>query len=522
MTVGDILVRAAQKFPEKTAVICDEVKLSYREFNERVNRLAGALLDRGIVKGDRIGVLTGNCSQFLELYFASAKTGAIICPYNNMLTGEELADLVGYSDPKILFFEADFLDKAKVIAKLVESVEAYVSLQPPEWGKAVAYESLIESGSPAEPGIEVTPADVMSIYFTSGTTGRPKGAMRSHNHLVTTAITGIIENKVGYGERVLIAAPMAHVAFEDNIGRCFYIPNTAVVYRGGFDPGRVLKTLDEQKITSCLLVPTMINAIIHSPVIKEVDLSSLNLIYYVGSPMPVELLKSSMAVLDKWGVGFCQQYGATETGPLTTILRPEDHVLEGPESRTRKLASAGRPVLDYQVRVVDEDGRDVGPDEVGEIICKSESMTIGYWRLPDQTADKIKGGWLYTGDMATVDEDGYVYIVDRKNDLIISGGKNIYPRETEEVLYEHPAVLEATVVGVPDEHWGEAVKAVVTLKPDMEATEEEIIDFCGVRLASYKKPKSVEFWAELPKSASGKLLRRKVREKYWEGMDRNI
>lgn len=522
MTVGDILVRATAKFPDKIAVICDDVQLTYARFNERVNRLAQAMTAQGLTKGERIGVLTGNCHQFLEIYFAAAKTGLIFCPYNNMLTPGELADLVNYSSPRWVFLEAAFADKAGEMAGSTASVEAWVCLDETDWDGAGDYEALLAAAGTDEPQVEIGPKDTMSIYFTSGTTGTPKGAMRCHNHLVSTAVTGLIENKIGYNERTMIAAPMSHVAFEDNIGRCFYIPNTTVVYRGGFDPGRVLKMLEEESITRVLLVPTMINAMIHSPVVGEVDLSALETIFYVGSPMPVELLKKSMAALGRFNIGFCQQYGATETGPLTTILPPEDHLLEGPERRTRKLASAGRPVLDYMVRVVDDDGNDVGLDQVGEIIVKSESMMTGYWQLPDQTADKVRDGWLYTGDMATMDEDGYIYIVDRKNDLIISGGKNIYPREIEEVLYEHPAVLEATVVGVPDEHWGEAVKAVITLQPDQQATVQEIIDFCGAKLASYKKPKTVEFWGELPKSASGKLLRRKVREKYWEGMDRNI
>ncbi|MBI4798455.1 MAG: long-chain-fatty-acid--CoA ligase [Desulfarculus sp.] len=522
MTVGDMLTRAAAKFPHKTAVICGELSLTYRQFNQRVNRLAQALLARGLQKGDRLGLLCQNTHQFLELYFAAAKTGGIICPYNNLLTPRELTDLVNYSGPRFLLYGPQYEDKVKDLVAALPTVEHYISLGQPAWDQAAGYEKLLAAAGEQEPQVEVTPQDVMSIYFTSGTTGNPKGAMRTHNHLVTTAYTGVIENKIGYDERVLVVTPMYHVSFEDNIGRCFLVPNTTVIYPSHFEPAGALAMLDQERITCCLLVPTMINAMVHSPAMDSVNLSALKRVFYVGAPMPVELLKKSMKTFGRFGCGFCQQYGATETGPLTTILLPEDHLMEGPPEKVKRLASAGRAVLDYQVRAVDPQGQDVAPGQVGELVVKGEAMMKGYWQMPEASAERVRGGWLYTGDMGYLDDEGYVFIVDRKNDLIISGGKNIYPREVEEVLYEHPAVLEATVVGVPDDYWGEAVRAVVVLKEGMAATPEEIIAFCGQRLAGYKKPKTVELWQELPKSASGKLLRRKVRDKYWEDRERKI
>jgi long-chain acyl-CoA synthetase len=235
--------------------------------------------------------------------------------------------------------------------------------------------------------------------------------------------------------------------------------------------------------------------------------------------MPVEQLKQAMK---KFKCQFLQMYGQTETGPETTILRPEDHILEGTEAQLKRLASAGRPVLNYEVRIVDEKGNDIPVGEVGELIVRSESMTIGYWSLPEETAKTIQGGWLHTGDFARFDKEGYVYIVDRKHDMIISGGKNIYPREIEELLYRHEAILEAAVIGVPDGYWGESVKALVVLKEGMEASEEEIIDFCKDNLASYKKPRSVEFRKELPKSPTGKILKRVIREAFWKNEDRSV
>ena len=346
--------------------------------------------------------------------------------------------------------------------------------------------------------------------------------MRTHRHLLSTAVTGIVENRVGYGERVLLLTPMHHVAFEDNLGRCFFLPNTAVVYDRPFDPGRVIQTLERERISSCLMVPTMISALVHHPDIEKADLSRLKRLYYVGSPMPLELLRKSMSVLEKFGTGFCQQYGQTESGPLSTILPPEDHVADGPPEKVRRLASAGRPVLDYEVRIVGPEGEDLPPGEVGEIALRSVAIMKGYWEMEEKTAQTLRDGWLHTGDLGTFDEDGYVYLIDRKNDMIISGGENVYPREVEEALYQHPAVREATVVGVPDDYWGETVKAVVALHKGETLSEEELREFCKGRLASYKRPKSIEIWEDLPKNATGKLLRRKVRERYWEGMDRQI
>jgi len=309
------------------------------------------------------------------------------------------------------------------------------------------------------------------------------------------------------------------VTWEDNM-RHVLMGNTIVIRKeGSFDPREVLDILSGEKISVCQFVPTMISSMLQSEDIEKVDLSCFRMLPYAASPMPVELLKKT---IKRFKCQFTQFYGQTETGPLITALRPGDHVLEGSERQLAKLASAGKPVLNYEVRIVDQDGKDVRPGQVGEIIVRSESMTAGYWKLPEETAKAIKGGWLYTGDFGRFDEDGYVYIVDRKNDMIISGGKNIYPREIEEVLYRHDAVLEAAVIGVPDDHWGESVRALVVLKPGKKATEDDIIAFCRENLASYKKPRWVEFRQELPKNPTGKILKRFIREEYWKGRDKKV
>ena len=520
MVVGDMLRRNAEKFPGQTAIVSQGRSISYRTLNERVNALSHELLRRGLQKGDRVGVLVHNSHQFVEAYFAAAKTGAIFCPYNTHSKEGELKETVNYSAPGYLIFDRDYSDTMDGLKSGLDSVQHFLAVQDPGLPFAEDYESLIAAGEKGEPEVPVHEEDVLSIFFTSGTTGKPKGAMRTHRHILANIVTGLIELGVGYKERILVIFPMYHISYEDNIGRCFFLPNTMVIRReGGFDPDEVLGLLSREKITFCHLVPTMINAFLRSPKLASYDLTSLRTIFYAGAPMPVDLLKRALKVFH---ARFFQGYGLTESGPQTTLLRPEDHVVEGSEEQLQRLGSVGTPVVGLEVRIVGEDGKAVGVGEVGEITGRSEAMMKGYWRLPEESADRLRGGWLYTGDLGKVDEDGYVYLIDRKHDMIISGGINVYPREVEEVLYRHPLVFEASVLGVPDDYWGEAVKAVIVLKEGATAGEKEIIDFCGQHLAGYKKPKSVEFWKELPKNPTGKILKRVIRDQYWKGSGRTI
>jgi len=512
MTIGDLLARNANKFPEKPAIVSEEVSMNYRRLNERVNRLANALVHAGLKKGDRVGALVHNSHQFLEIYFAAAKTGGIFCPYNNHLKAPELKEVINYSTPKFLFLDRDYGEMIDVLKPDLATVERYICLQQPESPFMDSYELTLDAAAGSEPAGMVGENDVLSIFFTAGTTGKPKGAVRTHRHLLSDAAAGVIELKVDYDERVLITFPLYHVAGEDNIVRHVFMANTFHIKReGGFDPVEILSYIARERITRCQMVPTMIHSLLQVPDVSKFDLASLRLILYAAAPMPVELLKRALAVFP---CGFAQLYGQTETGPLTTVLRPEDHILDGSEEKQKRLASSGRAVVNYEVRIVDDHDNDVPVGEVGEIIVRSEAMMREYWQMPEETAKKLKDGWLHTGDLGRVDEEAYVYIVERKNDLIISGGVNIYPREVEEVLYRHPAVSEASVVGVADEHWGEVVKAVVVLRNGSEATESEIKEFCGQHLAGYKKPKSVDFWKELPKSPQGKVLKKEIRAHY--------
>jgi acyl-CoA synthetase (AMP-forming)/AMP-acid ligase II len=287
----------------------------------------------------------------------------------------------------------------------------------------------------------------------------------------------------------------------------------------GFEVDLLLKTIEKEKVTHLLLVPTMINMLLNHPDIHRYNLSSIRTIFYSASPMPVERIKQALRL---FGPVLIQGYGCTESSALITYLSKEDHMFEKDPKKMKRLASCGVPIMTCEVQVVDENGKSVKPGEVGEIIERGDDTMLGYWKDPERTAETLKNGWLYTRDMATVDEDGYIYIVDRKADMIISGGYNIYPSEVEEVLYRHPAVYEASVIGVPDDLWGESVKAIVVLKKGMKATEDELIQHCKNHMSSYKKPKSVDFVSDLPKNPYGKILRRKLREEYWAGQERMV
>lgn len=518
MCVGNVLRRSAFNFPDKTALVFGNQRISYAELNRRVNCVANSLVNMGLKRGDRVAVLLHNCPEFIETYFASAKSGGIFVPINNLLKQKELMQIFEYIKPRFLIFDADFTEIVRPSLATLKFIEFPIALREgaPDLRQ---YSELVNGGGDAEPKTGVSDDDLSAIFLTSGTTGRPKGAVRTHRHDLLNMMSCAIELGIGRDDRALLLFPFYHVTFADNL-RHILMANTIVIRReGGFDPADVLHILSAEGITTCQFVPTMINAMLQADGTEQYDLSRFRLLIYAASPMPVELLKKAMK---RFQCQFFQLYGQTETGPCTTALRPEDHVLEGTEAQMCRLASAGRPVVDYELRIVGEDGTDVAVGEVGEIIVRSEAMTSGYWNLPEETARTIRDGWLYTGDFGKFDAERYVFIVDRKHDMIISGGKNIYPREIEEIIYSHEAVLEAAVIGIPDDYWGESVKAFVVLKDGMSATAQEIINMCKETIANYKKPKSVQFVGQLPKSATGKILKRVIREQYWGRSDKKV
>jgi long-chain acyl-CoA synthetase len=381
------------------------------------------------------------------------------------------------------------------------------------------YAELCSGRFETPPDIKVHPDDIDRIQYTSGTTGRPKGAVStfqiSYNRLTNTLIN--LDQPILPDDVNMNIGPLTHAA---GLMMSTYFARGAVnLIMTRFEPEEVLRTIEKEKVSSLLLVPTMIVMLLMTPNLKSYDLSSVKRVWYGTAPMSPDRLKQAIAV---FGPVFRQNYGLTESPQPVTYLGPEDHLAEGSEAQMRRLASAGKPALGIALKIVDENGNEVETGQIGEIIIHSQQLMKEYWKQPEATAEALRNGWFYTGDMATRDEDGYIYIVDRKKDMIISGGFNIYPREVEEALLTHESVANAAVVGVPDDVWGEAVKAFVVLKPGARISEAELIDHCKSVIAGYKKPKSVEVVAELPLNAYGKVMRRRLKEPYWRHRVRRI
>jgi acyl-CoA synthetase (AMP-forming)/AMP-acid ligase II len=510
MLIGDILRRNAKLYPHKTAIVFEGKKYSYGELDDRVKRLANGLRAKGIGKGDRVGLLEHPCPKYMELYIAIPKIGAVLVPLNCRLAGPEMEFIINDAEVKILIMGEEFIDVIRSIRGNLKTVGAYFAMGETAPSGMGRYEDMITGFPPEFQEIEIDDDDVAVQMYTSGTTGRPKGAMLTHKNLMSMYLSRIIDLKLDEGDVFLSAVPYYHTAAEYAL-IILYIGGTLIIH-SRFDPGKFLESIETAEVTVALGVPSMVNFLVQhmEKYPRDYDMSSVKIFLYGASPMPVALLRKAM---EAFKCNFLHSYGLTEASPGVTLLRPEDHILEGPEEKVKRLASCGKEIFNVDARVVNEQGIDVKPGEMGEIIVKGDNVMKGYWKLPEETAETIKDGWLHTGDMATVDEDGYVFIVDRKKDMIISGGENIYPREVEEVLYSHPSILEAAVIGVPDEDWGEAVKAFVVLREGEKASEEEIIDFCKKNLASYKKPKFVEFLDVLPRSAAGKVLKKELRGK---------
>jgi len=546
MLLNSALRRAVRYFPDNTATIFEGRKQSYSELWKRSRALSKALGEIGIGRGDRVAIYLHNSPEFLEVVYACFEIGAVIAPLNTRLAADELVFIVNDADC-VAFITGESLQPLVASFKSrLQGIGHYVAVNG---GDAFNdYETLIarhteDSSGPSgafsansftdlsstlSTNLSTAPSsdeglseeELVGLFYTSGTTGLPKGVMLNHRNLWMNAMHTLAARAPEPNAVFLHAGPMFHLAtFPAVINLTLNGGAHAILPK--FDIKNLMEVIERDRVTGTVLVPTMINFLINHPDIGKHDLSSLRRITYGASPMPVELLKRAMKVFP--GVEFFQGYGQSESSPLLTTLMPEDHVIEGPERLTRRLASCGRPVIGVEVEVVDENGGAVKPGEVGEVVARGPNVMMGYWKRPEETATALSGGWLHTGDMATIDEDGYIYLVDRRKDMIISGGENVYSTEVENVIYQHPAPREAAVIGVPDDNWGEAVKAIVTLNDGASLTESELIEFCASRLADYKVPKSVEIReGELPKSGTGKILKKELREPYWQGRNRSI
>jgi len=518
MNVGDLLAKAAVRFPNHTALVHGDTRLTTRELLERIYRLGNALLSLGLKKGDRVAVLLNNCHQSVECFYALACTGLVLVPMNSRNSAREHLYILKDSESRAVLLGNEFQEIISSILPEAHMVSWAICVTGRPGKGLLSYEPLLGKASPEKPEVEISDQDIINLRYTAGTTGQPKGVIHSHRSNAIMVYNNLMEGvRIEEGDAVALTGPVTHASGSMILPHI--LRGAKVVILSGFDEQALLETIQKERITTLYLVPTMIVMLLAYPELKKYDLSSLKNIRYGASPISPDVLKKAIKV---FGNIFVQGYGLTEASMPMTLLSKEDHVLDGTEKKLKRLSSIGREVYVARVRIMDDNGKILPPGQVGEIVIQSDQVMEGYWKKPEATAETLRGGWLHTRDMGYMDEDGYIYLVDRKDDMIVSGGFNVYPKEVEDVLYSHPAVLEAAVFGVPDEKWGEAVKAAVSLRPGMQATAEEIIEHCKKHLASYKKPKSVDFVKELPKSHYGKILRRQLKEPYWQGRERMI
>jgi len=511
-TFAHIIHRHALLYPDQEAFVYGSERITFSEFNARVNSLIHALQTMGAKKGDVIGILSWSCLGFVEVYGAAMKGGFIASPFNTRLREHELEHIINYSEANVLFVGLELVEMADKLRPHLPKVKNFISFEAsvPD----MTYQGdLTTTYSKAEPDVQVEEDDPVCIIYTSGTTGMPRGALYTQRRFIDDSQILAMNMRLQPGHKRILITPLFHIAGNTHFRSSLYTGGCSIIMKF-FNPEATLQAIQNERATHVDIVPTHLVAMLNLPDIDKYDVSSLEFLWYGGSPMPLEVLKKGIKV---FGPIIAQAYGQSETGPAVSHLSREDHdVLDRPEKEQRKLRSAGRPDIGVQVRIVDEEGNNVEPGEVGEIIVRSKHVMVEYWHRPDETREAIVNGWLHTGDMGYYDEDGYIYIADRKKDMIISGGENVYPREIEDILYQHPAVLEAATIGVPDPYWVERVHAVVLTKKGVSTTAEELIAFCKKRIAGYKVPKTVEFVDSLPKNPAGKILKRELREKYWK------
>ncbi len=515
MLVGDFLTRAATWYADKTASVDENTRVTYAEFNRRTNSIANALLDSGIKPQDRVAIICQNCHNYMEIVFACAKIGAVATNLNWRLSAKELALLLNHSDAKIVFYSKRFENMLDPLKKMVPDIRI-VAIGGSIDG-ADDYEKLIETHANHEPSVEIKEDDTFLQIYTSGTTGTPKGVMLTHKNCVQHAVNTVIELQMRRDTVHLNFLPLFHVAIYLAIN-CVFVGGKSV-FMADFDPEGVFSSIEREKVTSIGCVPSIVKFLVEHPKFDQYDLSSIRLVVYAAAPMPVLLLKQALMKLK---CEFAQVFGMTETSPVTHILIPEEHVTEGPEYKVKRLGSVGRPIINVQSKVIDEYGNECPVGVVGEVVDIGDTIMKGYYKMPEATAETIKDGWLHTGDMGYLDEYGYLYLADRKKDTIISGGENIYPTEVEMCIMQMDGVDDVAVIGIPDEVWGELVKAIVVRRPGADLLAEDVISHCMSHIARYKRPKSVDFVDALPRNAMGKIQKNTLREPYWAGRDRKI
>jgi fatty-acyl-CoA synthase len=512
---------AEQQFAPKTAVVCGQDRFTYAQFADRASRLGGALQQAGIKPGDRVAFLSTNCHRLLEAYYGVLEAGAILLPLNIRLSSDELAYILNDAGAKILFLEKSFLPMVESFRSKLSTVKGFYLLDgaPQEpWLGPENYDQIIARANPVR--IDITTVDenaVAELFYTSGTSANPKGVMLTHRNIYLHALNACISIHVEPDPVELHTIPLFHAnGWGVAHSLTFMGGKHVMIHR--FDPVEVFRLIEKEGAQTCSLVPIMATVLVNCPERTKYNLSSLKRATIGGAASSPTLIRE---VEEKLGCVCFSGYGLTETSPTLSLAMTKSQMdLSGAE-RYIHQAMTGYAILGVEMRVVDPQDQDVPHDgkSIGEIIARGDGIMEGYWKQPESSAEALRGGWFHTGDMAVVYGDGYFLIVDRKKDIIVSGGENISSLELEKVILAHPAVLEACVIPVPDEKWGEVPRALVVLKPGTRATEAELLEFSRLHLAHYKCPRALEFVESLPKTGTGKILKRDLRKKYWDGQD---
>lgn len=507
-TLGDFLRNNAHKFPEEIAYRYEGETVTFAQQFERGNRLASALWARGVRKQDRISILAQNTLEFMECYSACELSGFIAATVNWRLAPPEIEWILGDSSPRVLVFEAQYAPTIEKIRERLGFIELFLCIggQAPDW--AEDYHSFRDQGDPAGAPARPRPDDLMHLIYTSGTTGRPKGAMRTHRAEIATGTLMATELGLIVSDRLQLMMPIFHVGARF-LQIAVHMRGGSVVLHRMFDPAAILEAIVTERVTMIHMAPTMVQAMLEQPGIEDMDLSSLHTICYSAAPMPVPVLKRGLKLL---GPVFLQLYGMTEGGGTT--LHKRQHKPDGTPEEVKLLGSIGQAAPTVDLKIIDEDGRETPVGQPGEILTRTETHLSGYWNNSAATLAALRDGWYHTGDLGYVDGQGFVYLVDRKKDMIVSGGENIYSREVEEALATHASVSDVAVIGVKDEYWGETVRAIVVLRQGATATDVELIEHCKTQIASYKKPKTVLFASELPRLPSGKVNKVALRQSH--------
>jgi len=517
-TVGDIARVHARHQPEALALAYGARRTTWAELDRDTNRVANGLLGLGLPRQSRIALIDKNTDDFHLAWIGAAKAGMALNAINWRLAAPEIAYILADSEPEVLLIGAEFLPLLADLGPVMARIRLVLVLGGPDGSPAplAAFRPWLAAYADHDPAVAVSATDMAILLYTSGTTGHPKGAQLSHGNIMARAAhigSGGL-GPWGAAEIYLLCLPHFHVGGAGTGISALHFGASLLILRE-FSPDPVLQAFSTWRITKAMFVPAMLLMLLDHPTCAETDFGCLDTLYYGAAPIPLELLKRALAT---FGCDFIQLYGMTETTGTVLSLMAADHDPEG----SPRMRSAGRPLPGVDLRIINLDGRAAATGEIGEILLRGDAIMTGYWRNPAATAAAIVDGWLHTGDAGFVDADGYLYIHDRLKDMIISGGENVYPAEVENALFGHAAIADVAVIGVPDDTWGEAVKAVVVLKPGAVASAEDIIRHARASIAGYKCPKSVDFVASLPRNASGKLLKRELRLPYWSGHSRQV